>query len=309
MHDAAFQDRVQAVRQFTRFYTKQLGILHEHLLGSDYSLSESRVLYELAHRESCTAKEIGDDLGLDPGYLSRMLARFSRARLIQRERSRQDARHIVLQLTKKGRAAFAPLNRESSAQVTKILARLPEGDQQKLTRAMRQVESSLTGNKKTDSNLVLRAHRPGDMGWVIHRHGALYAQEYGWDETFEALVAEIAAQFVRNFDSRRERCWIAELSGEPVGSVFIVKQTDEVAKLRLLLVEPHARGCGVGRRLVEECIEFARETGYRKVVLWTQSNLTAARNIYRLAGFKVVKEEPQRAFGADLVSETWELEL
>jgi DNA-binding MarR family transcriptional regulator/N-acetylglutamate synthase-like GNAT family acetyltransferase len=309
MRDAAFQERVEAVRQFSRFYTKQLGILHEHLLGSAYSLAESRVLYELAHRQSCTAKEIGDDLALDPGYLSRILARFARTRIIHRERSREDGRQIVLHLTEKGRTAFESLNRDSSEQVTKLLTRLPEAEQRKLTRAMCEVEVALSQGKNADANLVLREHRAGDMGWVIHRHGALYTQEYGWDQTFEALVAEIAARFIKNFDAKRERCWIAEFNSEPVGSVFLVKQSDEVAKLRLLLVEPHARGYGVGRRLVEECIQFARATGYRKMILWTQSNLTAARNIYRRAGFKLVKEEPQRAFGADLVSETWELEL
>jgi DNA-binding MarR family transcriptional regulator/N-acetylglutamate synthase-like GNAT family acetyltransferase len=309
MQDAAFKERVQAVRQFSRFYTKQLGILQEHLLGSAYSLAESRVLYELAHRQSCTAKEIGDDLGLDPGYLSRILARFARMRLIRRERSREDGRQVVLHLTEKGRATFESLNRESSEQVTKLLNRLADAEQRKLTRAMREVELTLSQDKKPDSNLVLREQRPGDMGWVIHRHGALYTQEYGWDQTFEALVAEIAAQFIKNFDPKRERCWIAEFNREPVGSVFLVKQSEEVAKLRLLLVEPHARGLGVGRRLVDECIRFARAAGYRKMILWTQSNLTAARNIYRRAGFKLVKEEPQRAFGADLVSETWELQL
>ena len=307
--DTAFEDRIQAVRQFNRFYTRQIGMLQEHLLGSDFSLAEMRVLYELAHREKCTAKEIGEYLGLDPGYLSRILSRFAKMRLIRRERLQEDARHLALQLTEKGRSAFQPLNRDSSRQVGEMLSRMSEGEQHKLVRAMDEIEQVVAGNKDSDPTLLLRPHRPGDIGWVIHRHGALYAQEYGWDDTFEALVAEIAAQFIKNFDVRRERCWIAEKDGEPVGTVFLVKYTDDVAKLRLLLVEPHARGVGVGRRLVEECIRFARFSGYRKITLWTQSNLTAARNIYRRAGFKLVKEEPQRAFGADLVSETWELEL
>jgi DNA-binding MarR family transcriptional regulator/GNAT superfamily N-acetyltransferase len=308
MQNAAFSQRIQAVRRFTRFYTRQLGILREGLLGSDYSLTEARVLYELAHQRNCTAKQIGEDLGLDPGYLSRILARFVRSSLIRRERSRTDGREILLHLTKAGRAAFAPLNRASNAQVAEILGRLPEAGQKKLTLAMKEVEGVFLGETSA-RNLTLRAHRPGDIGWVIQRHGALYSQEYGWDDTFEGLVAEIGGHFLKNFDSRRERCWIAELDGEAVGSVFLVRQTDEVAKLRLLLVEPHARGFGIGRRLVEECIQFAREAGYRKIILWTQSILYAARNIYRNAGFKVTKEEPQRVFGADLVSETWELEL
>lgn len=308
MQNAAFNNRIQSVRQFTRFYTRQLGILREGLLDSDYSLTEARVLYELAHRPNCTAKQIGEDLGLDSGYLSRILARFARSRMIRRERSRTDGREIVLHLTKAGRAAFTPLNRASNAQVAEIVGRLPEAEQKKLTRAMEEVENVFLGEGSA-RKLTLRAHRPGDIGWVIQRHGALYTQEYGWDDSFEALVAEIGAHFLKNFNSRRERCWIAELDAEPVGSVFLVRQSDEVAKLRLLLVEPDARGHGIGHRLVDECIQFARSAGYRKLILWTQSNLYAARNIYKNAGFKITKEEPQHVFGADLVSETWELEL
>jgi DNA-binding MarR family transcriptional regulator/N-acetylglutamate synthase-like GNAT family acetyltransferase len=307
--DTAFEERIQAVRRFNRFYTRQMGVLQEHQLGSDFSLAEMRVLYELAHREKCSAKEIGGYLGLDPGYLSRILTRFAKMHLVRRERLQKDARHVSLELTEAGRSAFELLNRESSAQVGEMLNRMPETEQTKLVHAMRDIEEVVAGKKTNGEALVLRPHRPGDIGWVIHRHGALYAQEYGWDDTFEALVAEIAAQFIKNFDVRRERCWIAERNGEAVGTVFLVKYTDEVAKLRLLLVEPHARGLGVGRHLVEECIRFARLAGYRKITLWTQSILTAARNIYRRAGFKLVKEEPQRAFGAALVSETWELEL
>ena len=302
-------ERVQAVRQFSRFYTKRIGVLQERLLGSDYSLTEVRVLYELAHREHCTASEIGQDLALDRGYLSRILRHFANQKLVTRERSREDARHFGLRLTAKGRSIFASLDAQSSAQAAEILGNLPEARQKKLVGALREAEDALSEGFQHASTLTLRTHRPGDMGWVIHRHGALYAQEYGWDETFEALVAEIAAQFIKNLDQKRERCWIAELNGEPVGSVFLVKHTDQVAKLRLLLVEPAARGHGVGRRLVEECVQFARDCGYRKIVLWTQSILTAARKIYERAGFRLVKSEPNRAFGADLVSETWELDL
>jgi DNA-binding MarR family transcriptional regulator/predicted GNAT family acetyltransferase len=287
MATATTDGRVQAIRQFSRLYTKRIGALHERLLGSEYSLTEVRVLYELAHREHCTASEICDVLGLDAGYLSRILRHFVSRKLMVRERSREDARHFGLQLTPKGRTIFASLDHRSS----------------------RDAENALSDDAKRSPKLTLRTHRPGDMGWVIHRHGVLYAQEYGWDDTFEALVAEIAAQFVRNFDSKRERCWIAELNEEPVGSVFLVKHTDQVAKLRLLLVEPEARGHGIGRRLVEECVQFARDCGYQKIVLWTQSILTAARKIYERAGFKLVKSEPNHAFGAELVAETWELEL
>lgn len=302
-------ERVQAVRQFSRLYTKRIGVLHEMLLGSEYSLTEVRVLYELAHRECSTASEISDDLALDRGYLSRILRRFANQKLIARERSLEDARQVGLRLTHKGRAVFASLDAQSSAQASEILAALPEARQKRLVGALREAEDALSKDSQHASILTLRTHRPGDMGWVIHRHGALYAKEYGWDETFEALVAEIAAQFIKNLDQKRERCWIAELNGEPVGSVFLVKHTDEVAKLRLLLVEPAARGHGVGRRLVEECVQFARDCGYRKIVLWTQNILTAARKIYERTGFRLVKSEPNRAFGADLVSETWELDL
>jgi len=242
-------------------------------------------------------------------YLSRILRHFVARKLVVRERSHQDARHFGLQLTPKGRSLFASLDHQSSSQVAEILGALPENQQSRLISALREAEKALSGDSNPPSEPTLRTHRPGDMGWVIHRHGVLYAQEYGWDATFEALVAEIAAQFVNSFDPKRERCWIAELNGEPMGSVFLVKHTDQIAKLRLLLVEPEARGHGIGRLLVDECVKFARDCGYSKIVLWTQSILTAARKIYERAGFKLVKSEPNRAFGAELVAETWELDL
>jgi DNA-binding MarR family transcriptional regulator/N-acetylglutamate synthase-like GNAT family acetyltransferase len=309
MANAVSNEHVEAVRQFSRYYTKRIGVLQERLLGSEYSLTEVRILYELAHREQSTASEISDDLGLDRGYLSRILRHFANRKLIVRERSGEDARHIALRLTPKGHSVFASLDAKSSAQVAEILGRLPEIRQKRLVGALREAEGALSEDAQRPLTLVLRAHRPGDIGWVIHRHGALYAEEYGWDESFEALVAEIAAQFVKNFDRKRERCWIAELNGKPVGSIFLVKHTDEVAKLRLLLVEPTARGLGVGRRLVDECIHFARLAGYRKITLWTQSILNAARRIYERAGFTLVKSEPNHAFGAELIAETWELDL
>ncbi|HKR29132.1 MAG TPA: helix-turn-helix domain-containing GNAT family N-acetyltransferase [Terriglobales bacterium] len=309
MQSDAHEQRVQAVRQFSRFYTQQLGVLNEKQLGSKYSLTEVRVLFELAQRKDCTARQIGEDLGLDAGYLSRILNRFARARLIARQRSKLDARNIQLRLTSKGRSIFQALDRQSSSQVADMLDRLSEPIQEKLIQSLHRAEESFIGTIPANSRVRLRSHRPGDIGWVIYRHGALYAEEYGWDESFEALVAEVAAQFIKNFDLNRERCWIAELNGESVGSIFLVKYTEQIAKLRLLFVEPHARGFGIGRKLVQECIDFARQSRYKKVTLWTQSCLLAARKLYREGGFKLVKEEPQRAFGADLVSEVWELEL
>jgi DNA-binding MarR family transcriptional regulator/GNAT superfamily N-acetyltransferase len=299
--------QVQAVRSFNRFYTKQIGVLGEGHLDTAYSLTEARVLYELAHRERPTASEIGRDLGLDAGYLSRILRRFQKDGLVARKRSAEDARQSHLQITAKGRRAFAPLDRSASDAISKLMAGLSETGQTALTNCMRRIENLL--GPKAEPAVTLRSHRPGDIGWVIQRHGALYFQEYGWDERFEALVAEIAAKFVHNFDPARERCWIAEVDGEPAGSVFLVRQSDEVAKLRLLLVEPAARGLGVGQRLVTECIRFAREKGYQTITLWTQDVLHAAGHIYRKAGFRLVREEPHALFGIEMTGQIWELDL
>ena len=301
--------RVDAVRSFNRFYTKQIGVLHEGLLGSPYSLTEVRVLYELAHREQPTAAELGKELGLDAGYLSRILRGFEKRGLIARVRSRTDGRQSLLSLTADGKKAFAPLNARSHDEVAGMLGRLSAAEQDRLIGAMRAIEVLLGARPEPKVPYLLRPHQPGDMGWIIHRHGALYAQEYGWDETFEALVAEIAAKFIQNFDPKRERCWIAEREGEIVGSVFLVRRSKTVGKLRLMYVEPKARGLGIGSRLVEECIRFARQAGYRKMVLWTNSVLAAARHIYEKAGFRLVHEEPHHSFGHDLVGETWELKL
>jgi DNA-binding MarR family transcriptional regulator/GNAT superfamily N-acetyltransferase len=306
---SVFDARVNALRAFSRFYTHRLGVLQEGLLGSDYSLTEVRVMFELAHAGTSSAAAIREILGLDAGYLSRMLRRFAQQRLITRERSPQDARSILLRLTRKGQTVFNHLDKASSAEVAAMLRKLSSGRQKKLVTALKNAEEAFSGESEAQRSIQLRTHKPGDIGWVIERHGAIYAQEYGWDESFEALVAEIAAQFLKNFDAARERCWIAEIDGERVGSIFLVKQTYTIAKLRMLLLEPHARGLGLGRRLVDECMQFARSSGYRKITLWTQSNLLAARKLYHSAGFKLIKQEPQRAFGADLVSETWELDL
>ena len=302
-------DHITAVRAFNRFYTRKLGVLDQHLGQSPFSLSEARVLYELAHRDDLAAKEIGIELGLDPGYLSRIVQSFDEKGLITRRPLPTDRRQYQLSLTAKGRQTFAKLNLSSQNEVAAMLAQLSAGDATRLTQAMATIEAVLDPRRSQPAAFMLRSHRVGDMGWVISRQAAAYAADYNWDISYEALVAEICAQFIRNYDPAREHCWIAEVGGEPVGSIFLVKATDAIAKLRLLQVEKKARGLGVGRALVEQCIQGARERGYSKMTLWTQSILLAARGIYQNAGFKLVKEEKHHSFGADLVGETWELDL
>lgn len=303
--------RIAAIRHFNRFFTRQIGVLREGLLHTAYSLTESRILFEVAQREQITAADLGRDLGLDAGYLSRVLAGLEQRGLVERLRSEADGRQRLLRLTEAGAQAFAVLDQRSRDEVSELLSSLREPDQQRLIGAMRAIESVLTQGRgfKFAEPFFLRPHEPGDMGWVAHRHGALYAQEYGWDTRFEALVAQIVADFINNFDPARERCWIAEMSGEIVGSVFVVQASPDVAKLRLLLVEPTARGLGLGTRLVEECIRFARRTGYKKLTLWTNSVLVEARHIYQKTGFTLVASEPHHSYGHDLVGETWELPL
>lgn len=301
--------RVDAVRSFNRFYTKQIGVLHEGLLGSPFSLTEVRVLYDLAHREQPTAADLVKELGVDAGYLSRILRSFERRGLVAKTRSTADGRQSLLSLTARGRKAFAPLNARSQAEVAAMLRPLTAIEQLRLVEAVRTIEALLGTRAEPKVPYLLRPPQPGDMGWIIHRHGVLYAQEYGWDETFEALVAEIAATFIQHFDPKRERCWVAEREGEIVGSVFLVQRSKTVAQLRLMYVEPKARGLGIGSRLVSECARFARQVGYRKIVLWTNSVLAAARHIYKKAGFRLVREAPHHSFGRDLVGETWELKL
>jgi DNA-binding MarR family transcriptional regulator/GNAT superfamily N-acetyltransferase len=301
--------QVAAVRAFNRFYTRKLGVLDQQLLKSPFSLSEARVLYELAHREDPSAKEIGTELGLDAGYLSRIVQNFDENGLITRKPLPSDRRQYRLALTAKGRQAFAKLERSSQNDVAAMLAALSGGASRKLIGAMVEIERLLGDASPRSRPAIFRSHRPGDMGWVVQSHGALYASEYGFDSSFEALVAEIAAKFLTSFDASRERCWIADIDGAPVGSVFLVRHTDEVAKLRLLLVDPAGRGQGLGKRLVDECIAFARQCGYRKITLWTQSILVAARRIYQDAGFELVATEPHRSFGQRLIGETWEMKL
>jgi len=309
MNPNDLNQRVEAVRRFNRFYTKQIGLLQEGLLRSPFSLTEARVLYELAHHDKTTASELAGELNLDPGYLSRILGKFQKHGLLVKQPSLTDGRQALLSLSEAGQAEFAKINADSHGEIEALLERAPVQDQERLVNAMQTIEGLLGAQPEHKVAYILRPHQPGDMGWIVHRHGVLYAQEYGWDERFEALVAEIVAGFIQNLDPKRERCWIAEKDGEIVGSVFLVKKTDEVAKLRLLLVEPKARGLGIGGRLVEECIRFARQAGYCKITLWTNDVLHAARHIYAKAGFRVVQSGAHHSFGHDLVEETWEMEL
>jgi DNA-binding MarR family transcriptional regulator/N-acetylglutamate synthase-like GNAT family acetyltransferase len=306
--DPVTTDRTAAVRRFNRFYTRRIGVLQEGLLKSPFSLTEARVLYELAQREDATASALARELDLDPGYLSRILKGFEEQGLILRNSCSLDARQTLLRLTDLGRAAFLPLDRHSEEEVGALLASLPSSAQRRLIAAMAEIEALLEAPARA-APYVLRPHRPGDLGWIIHRHGALYAEEYGWDQSFEALVAEIAAKFLRDFDPRWDCCWIAEREGEILGSALVVRESEAVAKLRLLLVEPRARGLGIGRRLVAECLAFARRAGYRRMTLWTNDVLHAARRIYEQAGFQLTAEAPHHAFGKDLISQTWEREL
>jgi DNA-binding MarR family transcriptional regulator/GNAT superfamily N-acetyltransferase len=305
------EERIAAVRQFTRFYTRHIGLLQEELLQSGFSLAEARVLYELAHRPPMTATALAAALNLDAGYLSRILRRFGEIGLVSKKRIPDDGRQSLISITAKGRKAFAPLNKSSHDQVATMLARLSAAEQSRLLGAMNTVEALLqpSAPDARPPVLLLRPHRAGDMGWVTSANAEIYAREYGWDGSYEPLVAKITAEFIENFDPKRERCWIAEMDGERVGSVFVVRKTDAIAKLRLLIIDPKARGLGLGKRFVDECLRFAKEAGYSSMTLWTQSILTAARAIYARAGFKLVAEEPHHSFGADLVGETWERSL
>jgi DNA-binding MarR family transcriptional regulator/GNAT superfamily N-acetyltransferase len=301
--------RVAAVREFNRFYTSRIGALDEGYLSSRFSLTEVRVLYELAHRGAVTASELGRDLRIDAGYLSRILRGFARRRLVARSSAKDDGRKAIVRLTPSGRATVAPLEARARDQIGALLQSVAPSDQERLVASMRTIEQALGRDGGAAPHVRLRSHRPGDMGWVVERHGALYWEEYGWDETFEALVADIVAKFIENLDRRRERCWIAEVDGTRAGCVFCVKKSQTVAKLRLLLVEPRARGLGIGSRLVDECIRFARAVGYRELVLWTNDALVAARRIYERAGFELVESERHRSFGKSLVGQNWRLRL
>jgi DNA-binding MarR family transcriptional regulator/GNAT superfamily N-acetyltransferase len=317
--DAHPSDRVERLRAFNRFYTRRIGVLHEGLLHTPFTLTESRLLWELAHRGTCTATELVRALDLDAGYLSRLLRGFDERGLLKSKRSSDDARQVNLSLSVAGRRAFAPLNARSTQQVLALLDTVPEAQQQQLLQAFGLVQRLLDDSppRAAEADWQLRAHRAGDIGWLISRHGALYAQEYGWDMHFESLVARIAADFIDRFDPQREACWIVERDGANVGCVLLVQSRDDstqdilpgVAQLRLLLVEPSARGLGIGERLVGECTRFARHAGYERIRLWTNSVLAAARGIYQKAGYALVASKPHHSFGCDLVGEIWELPL
>ena len=303
-------DAVETVRAFNRFYTRHVGALGEHLLDSPFSLAEMRVLYELAHREHASASALAADLGLDAGYLSRILARFASQRLIARADATDDGRRTDIRLTARGREAFAPYERKTRDGVAAMLGRLSPRGRRAVLDGMRAVQANLDpAAAEPVRAYAIRTHQPGDLGWIVRMHGALYASEYGYDSRFEAVVARIAADFLDRFDATGERCWIAEIDGENVGSVCLVRKSATVAKLRLLIVDPRARGLGIGRRLVDECIRFARQAGYRKITLWTHGHLAAARAIYQSCGFQCVQRTRSKTFGKRLVDETWELRV
>lgn len=302
-------DRVATVRAFNRLYTGVIGVLDEGPADAEYSLSEARVIFELAQQDSTQVTDLRKRLDLDAGYASRLLARLEGRGLLTRERSDEDARRQIVRLTEDGRKAFAVLDQRSVGRIGSLLGKFGEDEQKRLLGAMDTI-TSLVGERASDPALVLRPPRPGDFGWVVHRHGTLYSREYGWDERFEALVARVVAEYVDRRGDPRQAGWIAELDGERVGSVFCMPAEDgTTAKLRMLLLEPAARGRGVGKRLVTECVEFARASGYTAMELWTVSLLEAARAIYQKAGFRLVSEETITGFGYELTGQTWRLEL
>lgn len=309
MTENKIEEIVYDIREFNRMYTRRLGLLNKGLLRTRFSLSQARVIFELAQQEKINSSEIARKLGMDHGYLSRILSAFEKDGLITKEKSNTDGRQWILRLTKKGRKEFQDLNNRSSEEIRGILEPLSEEDQYRLVNAMHTIDKILNPKSNHSSFFYIRQHRAGDIGWIVHRHGVIYNEEYGWDETFEALTAEILANFIQDYDSKQERIWIAEENGEKVGSVMIVDGGDKVAKLRLFLVEPEARGKGIGKKLLEECIDFSKRNGYKTIKLWTQSNLLAARHLYSKYGFELIEEEPCIRFGYELVSEVWELKL
>ncbi|MHA1907261.1 MAG: bifunctional helix-turn-helix transcriptional regulator/GNAT family N-acetyltransferase [Candidatus Thorarchaeota archaeon] len=303
------EEHIHDIRKFNRLYTKKIGLLNKGLLKTRFPLSQARVIFELAQQDGTKSSDIARELGIDSGYLSRILTSFEKDGLISKEKSSSDSRKWILRLTSKGQEIFQDLNGRASEEIREMIEPLSCENQYRLVNAMRTIENLLNPKSHHTSSILIRQPRAGDIGWIAHRHGVVYSDEYGWDETFEALTAEILAKFVQNHDSKRERIWIAEQNGEKVGSVMIVDNGNQVAKLRLFLVEPKARGGGIGKSLIEECIDFSRRNGYKKITLWTQNNLLAARHLYSKYGFELVDEEPTKMFGYELVSEVWELKL
>jgi DNA-binding MarR family transcriptional regulator/GNAT superfamily N-acetyltransferase len=309
MAENRLDEDVAVIRRFNRFYTKQIGLLTQGLLNTQFPLTQARILYELAHRDRSTASDIISEFNIDPGYLSRILSNFEQEGLVRKIPSKSDSRLRLLKLTSRGHKSFAVLNERSAKEAETLLLSLSGEDRHRLLRAMQTIQNILDAESKPMTSYLLRTHEPGDIGWIVYRHGTVYSQEYGFDETFDALVADILVQFIRKHDPRRERIWIAEQDGERIGSVMIVDAGDRVAQLRLLLVEPKARGKGIGRRLIDECLKFSRRNQYRKIKLWTQSNLAEARHLYMKAGFEMVEASPHKSFGQDLTAEVWELSL
>jgi len=305
-HDA---QHIAAVRRFNRFYTQKLGVLQPAWLDSPFSLSEARVLYEIKQRKEATASDIARDLGLDAGYMSRILRRFHKSGLVRKEVSSTDRRQSYLSVTARGRKAYAPLEQRAQQDIRALLRRLSASEQDRLVASMRAIEMMIAARTKAAGEIALRDPRPGDLGWVVARHAELYQREFGWADNFEGVCAQIVADFAASYDPKFDRGWIAEMDGQNVGCVFLVKDSAEVARLRLLLVEPVARGRGLGTRLTDECVRFARACGYRRITLWTHQVLTPARHIYQRAGFTLTSSEARRNFGQNVVSEHWDLVL
>lgn len=309
MANVVLKEHIHDFRQFNRFFTRQIGVLQKDLLHSSYSLTEARIIFELAHKRNLTASDLGNALGLDSGYLSRILYKFEKQGLIEKIRSDNDGRQRLINLTSKGQTVFSSLDHRSNGEISEMLGKLNETSRTRLIDAMHTIEDIFNHSFKYAKPFYLRHHEPGDMGWIIRQHGLLYHQEYNWDVSFEALVAQICADFIHHYDHQKERCWVAQMHNELVGSIFCVKVSKEVAKLRLLLVSPKARGLGLGTRLVKECIRFAKHSGYEKLTLWTNDILVAARKIYEKNGFTLVEEERHHSFGHDLVGQNWDLML
>ncbi|MHA1935443.1 MAG: bifunctional helix-turn-helix transcriptional regulator/GNAT family N-acetyltransferase [Candidatus Thorarchaeota archaeon] len=309
MTQSQLERSVAEVRRFNRFYTKRIGLLNQELLKTRFSLIQARIIFELAQQEETISTNLVKELNIDPSYLSRILSAFEKEGFIEKVRSERDSRQRILRLTVKGRESYRELNDRASEEIREMLSELPSEVQHRFISATSAIQDILESDQAAVSSYLLRQHGAGDIGWIAHRHGVLYAEEYGWDETFEALVADILVKFIQSHDPKRERIWIAEQDGERIGSIVLVDAGDYVSQLRLLLVEPKARGKGIGKRLIQEGINFSKRNGYKRIKLWTQKNLDAARHLYKKAGFVCISEKPHTSFGHDLIEEFWELNL